>query len=97
VVASVPYSITSASRSEKNYDVTEAYIANKLVFLYFYVAALYHLGFTIRGSYIEQVWPPLMYSYAKPGKWIQILTKVVSVIYCYAGGNNGILCFLAVT
>jgi len=40
-----------------------------------------------------------MYRYTKPGKWIglQILTKVVSVIYCSAGGRSGILCFLAVT
>ena len=35
--------------------------------------------------------------YTKSGKSIQILTNVVSVIYCSAGGNNGILCFLAVT
>jgi len=59
VVATVPYSITFASRSKKNYDVTEARIANKFVFLHFYVAALYNLGFTICGSYIEQVWPLL--------------------------------------
>jgi len=26
-----------------------------------------------------------------------MLTKVVNVIYCSAGGSNGILCFLAVT
>jgi len=38
-----------------------------------------------------------VYGYTKPGEWIQILTKVVSVIYCSAGGSNGILCFLAVT
>jgi len=25
------------------------------------------------------------------------INKVVSVIYCSAGGSNGILCFLAVT
>jgi len=42
-----------------NYDVTEAYIANKFVYLNFYVAAQCNLGFTISGSYIEQVWPPL--------------------------------------
>jgi len=35
VVASVPYSITFASRSKKIYDVTEVLIANKLVFLHF--------------------------------------------------------------
>jgi len=28
----------------------------------FYVAALCNLGFTICGSYIEQVWPPLIYA-----------------------------------
>jgi len=28
---------------------------------------------------------------------MQILTKVVSPIYCSAGGNDEILCFLAVT
>ena len=39
----------------------------------------------------------IIYGYTKPGEWIQILTKVVSVIYCSAGGSNGILCFLAVT
>jgi len=59
VAASVAYSITFASRSQKNYDVTEAKIANKFVFLYFYVAALCNLVFTICGSYIQQVWPPL--------------------------------------
>jgi len=32
------------------------------VFLDFYVAALCNLGFTICGSYTEQVWPPLVYS-----------------------------------
>jgi len=37
----------------------------------------------------------IVYRYAKPSKWIQILTKVVSVIYCSAGRSNGILCFLA--
>ena len=39
----------------KNYDVTEAYIAKQIMFLDFYVAALCHLGFTICGSYMEQV------------------------------------------
>jgi len=34
------YSITFASRSKKNYDVTEAYIARNFVFFDFYVAAL---------------------------------------------------------
>jgi len=33
-------------------------IANKFVFLAFYVAALCNLGFTICGSYIEQVLAP---------------------------------------
>jgi len=28
---------------------------------------------------------------------MQILTNAVSVIYCSAGGSNGILCFLGVT
>jgi len=28
---------------------------------------------------------------------MQILTKVVSVIYCSASGSNGILCFLVIT
>jgi len=28
---------------------------------------------------------------------MQILTNAVSVIYCSVGGNNGILCFLAIT
>jgi len=60
VVASVPYNITFASRSKKNYDVTEASIANKFVFSNFYVAALDNLGFTICGSFIEQIWPPLV-------------------------------------
>jgi len=61
LVVFVPYSITFASRSKKNYDVTEAHIASKFVFLDFYIAALCNLGFTICGSYIEQVWPPLLY------------------------------------
>jgi len=30
------------------------------VFLDFCVVALYNLGFTICGSYIEQYWPPLI-------------------------------------
>ena len=36
VVASVPYSITVVSRSKKDYDFTEAQIANKFVYLDFY-------------------------------------------------------------
>jgi len=63
VVAGVPHSITFASRSKKNYDVTEA--LQKFMFLDFYAAALCNLGFMICGSYIEQVWPPLQYSNAK--------------------------------
>ena len=47
------YSIAFASRSKKNYDVTDAQIPNKLTFLHFYVAALCNLGFTICGSCIE--------------------------------------------
>jgi len=53
------YCITFASRSKNNYDVTEAQIANKFVFLDFNVTALCNLGFTTCGSYMEQVWPPL--------------------------------------
>jgi len=57
---SMLYCITFASRSKKNYDVTEAQIANKFVFLDFNVTALCNLGFAICGSsYMEQVWPPL--------------------------------------
>jgi len=33
----------------------------QFVFSDFYVAALCNLGFTICGSYIEQVWSPLIY------------------------------------
>ena len=55
MVASVPHSITFESRSKKNYDVTEAQVANKFVFLDFYVAALCNLDFTVCGSYIEHV------------------------------------------
>jgi len=36
-------------------------IANKFVFLDFYVAALSNLDFKNCGSYIEHVWPPLYY------------------------------------
>jgi len=62
VVASVPYSITAfASRFIENYDVTQALVANMFVFLDFHVVALCNLGFTICSSYIEQVWPPLVY------------------------------------
>jgi len=32
------------------------------VFLDFYVTALFNLRFTICGSYIDQVWPPLVYA-----------------------------------
>jgi len=32
------------------------------VFLDFYVVALCNLGFTMRGPYTEQVWPPLLYT-----------------------------------
>jgi len=35
----------------------------KIAFLDFYVAALCNLGFTICGSYMEQVWPPLEYPF----------------------------------
>jgi len=59
VVASVGCSIAFASRPKKNYEVTEAQIANKQVFLDFFVAALCNLSFTMCGSYIEQVWPLL--------------------------------------
>ena len=59
-LASEPYSVAFASRSENNYDVTEAQIANKFVVLDFYVAAFCNFGFTICGSHIEQVWPPLL-------------------------------------
>jgi len=61
VACSVPYSFTFASCSKKNYVVTEALIANIFVFLDIYVAAHFNLGFTICGSNIEQVWPPLVY------------------------------------
>ena len=64
MVVSVPYSITFASRSKKNYDDTEALITkitNKFLFSDLYVAALCNLGFTICGSYMEQVWPSLVY------------------------------------
>jgi len=37
VATSVPYSITFASRSKMNYDVTEILIAYKFVFLDIYV------------------------------------------------------------
>jgi len=59
VVASLTCSITFASCCKNNY-VTEMQIANKFLFLDFYVAGLSNLGFTICGSYIEQVWPPLV-------------------------------------
>jgi len=62
VVAGVRCSITFVSRSKKNYNITETLIANKFVFLDFYLAALCNMGFTICGSYIEQVWSPLTYS-----------------------------------
>jgi len=41
------------SRSKTNYDVTEASIAYKFVFVDFYAAAVCNLGFTICSSYIE--------------------------------------------
>jgi len=50
----------------KDYDVTEAWIANKFVFLDFYVAALCDVGFTICGSYMVQVWPPLECPFKQP-------------------------------
>ena len=56
MVASVPLE----SRSKKNYGVTKIETAKKIVVLDFYVAALCNLGFTICGSHIEQVWPPLL-------------------------------------
>ena len=60
-VSAPVHSITFASRYKKHYDVTEAQVAYKFVFLDFYDAALCKLGFTICGSYIEQVQPPLPY------------------------------------
>jgi len=42
------------------------------VFSDFYVAALCNLGFTICGSYIEQVWPTLVYNlFHRKGKIFQ--------------------------
>jgi len=66
-LASMPYSVTFASRSGKNYGVTEAQIANKFVFLDFYVVDLCNLRFAICGSwsgqtYMEQVWPLLLWA-----------------------------------
>jgi len=46
----VPCSITFASCSKKNYDVTEAQIANKFVLSGFYVAGLCNLGSATCGS-----------------------------------------------
>ena len=63
VATSVPYSINFASRSKLKYDVTEALLANEFVFLDICIATLCYLGFTIYGSYIRQVWPPLPYSF----------------------------------
>jgi len=60
VVASVLHSITFASRSKKNYDATEASIANKFVILDFSIATFCNLGFTICGSYKEQVSPTFL-------------------------------------
>jgi len=37
-------------------------MANKFMFSYFYVVALCDLGFTLCGSYTEQLWPPLAYN-----------------------------------
>ena len=62
MIDSVRYSITFASRTKQNYVFTETQIANKFVSLDFYVAALCNLGFKICVSYIEQVWPPLVYA-----------------------------------
>jgi len=56
----VPYSITVASHSKKNYDVTKVTIANNFMILDFYIAALCNLGFMICGSYIEQIWQPVV-------------------------------------
>ena len=72
MVASVPYSVTFASGYKENYNVAEAWIANKFVFLDVYVAVLYNLNFTMRGSSTEQVWPPLAYENARKfrEKWL---------------------------
>jgi len=37
-----------------------------------------------------------MHGYTKSSKWIQALTEIVSLIYFYAGGSNGIFYFLLV-
>jgi len=64
VVASVPYGITFASRAKKYYDVTEVQIAINFLFLDFSAEDLCNLGSAICGSYVEQVWPPLLYTYS---------------------------------
>ena len=70
MVASVSYCITFASGSKKTIISQKRRLQLnscfwnfmfEFVFLEFYVAALCNLGFTICGSYIEQVWPPLAY------------------------------------
>ena len=60
MAASMPYSITFASRSKKNCHCHRSVDCKQIRFLYFYVAALCNLAFTICGSYTEQVWPPLL-------------------------------------
>jgi len=84
MVASVPCSTTLASCSKKNYDVTEAQIANTFAFLDFHVAALCDLCFTICNSYIEQVWPPMLYT-TKPGVHnLQLYGRMWPLIKIYA-------------
>jgi len=58
VVTSVPYSITFASRYKKLWCHRNVDCKKIRVFSLCYVAALCNLGFTIWGSYMEQVWPP---------------------------------------
>ena len=82
MVDSVPYSITVASRYKKNY-MSQKRRLQMNVFLDFYVAVLCNVDFTICGSYMEQVWPHLVYGVgALPAYFLQIEFSVTLGFTC---------------
>jgi len=65
------------------------------VSLDFYVAALCNLGFTLCGSYLEQVWPPLVQENSTAPA-ITLRRPVTRTITVVAGAVNQGISFVAV-
>jgi len=56
------------------------------VFLDFYVAALCNLAFMICGSYIEHVWPPLLYNNVVRSSKNKMVSYAMMRTFLAAGG-----------